>query len=81
MVLLTGAHITKILFEDTQGSDVVATGVEFLKDGRTLVAKAKREVVVCAGSRRSPLIANECLSQALYANRNPSDSPDPRTFR
>lgn len=58
MVLLTGAHITRILFEDTQGSDVVATGVEFLKDGQTLVAKAKREVVLCAGRLKSSLVGN-----------------------
>ncbi|EIM88948.1 alcohol oxidase [Stereum hirsutum FP-91666 SS1] len=56
LVLLTGAHITRILFEDTQGSDVVATGVEFLKDGQTLVAKAKREVVLCAGTHQTPQI-------------------------
>lgn len=58
LVLLTGAHITRILFEDTQGSDVVATGVEFLKDGQKLVAKAKREVVLCAGTLSFSLVVS-----------------------
>lgn len=50
MLLLTGAHITKILLESTGSVDFVATGAEFLKDGQTFTAKAKREVVLCAGT-------------------------------
>lgn len=66
MVLLTGAHITKILLEDTQSSDVVATGVEFVKDGQTLVAKPKREVILCAGTLSFSLVAGVFLRFSMW---------------
>lgn len=45
----TDAHATRILFEGTR-----ATGVAYRKQGRDLVAKAAREVIVAAGAIQSP---------------------------
>jgi choline dehydrogenase len=45
----TRALATKILFEGTR-----ATGVEYLQDGRAITARARREVVLCAGSINTP---------------------------
>lgn len=48
MSLLTGAHVSKILLDASSG-EVIATGVEFMKDGKTTVVKAKREIILAAG--------------------------------
>ncbi|CAM5448623.1 choline dehydrogenase [Aquamicrobium terrae] len=45
----TDAHVTKILFEGTR-----AVGVEYSRNGRTMQARAGREVIVSAGSVNSP---------------------------
>lgn len=47
----TGAHTRRILVEDGR-----ATGVEYLKDGQVLTARAGREVVLSAGAIGSPQI-------------------------
>ena len=47
--VLTGAAATRILFDGQ-----AATGVRFRKDGAEVVAKAGREVLVCAGAFASP---------------------------
>jgi choline dehydrogenase len=49
--VVTHAHTQKVLFEGTQ-----ATGVAFRRDGRDNVARARREVILCAGAIGSPQI-------------------------
>lgn len=45
----THALATKILFEGSR-----AVGVEYIRNGRTITARAGREVVLCAGSVNTP---------------------------
>ncbi|AJG23450.1 choline dehydrogenase [Cupriavidus taiwanensis] len=45
----TLAQATKVLFEGKR-----ATGVRYVRDGRTLEVKATREVLLCAGAIQSP---------------------------
>ena len=47
--VLTGAHATRVLFEGKR-----ATGVEFLRRGKRVTARAGREVILCAGAINSP---------------------------
>ncbi|PSC04279.1 choline dehydrogenase [Alsobacter soli] len=47
--VVTGAAATRILFDGQ-----AATGVRFRKDGAEMVAKAGREVLLCAGAFASP---------------------------
>jgi choline dehydrogenase-like flavoprotein len=49
LTLFTEATATKIVFDGNR-----ATGVEYEKDGRTQVVRARREVVLCGGAINSP---------------------------
>ena len=49
LTVLTDAHAGRVLFEGKR-----ATGVEFAKDGKTVQARAHREVLLCAGAIQSP---------------------------
>ena len=49
LTLLTDALCRRVVFDGRR-----AVGVEFLRDGRTLVARARREIVVANGCLRSP---------------------------
>jgi len=49
--LITGATVKRILFEGK-----TAVGIEYLRQGQTRVAKARREVILSAGSIMSPVI-------------------------
>ena len=51
LTIITKAHTCKVLFEGKR-----AVGVEYLKDGVRLEAKAAREVVLSAGAIGSPQI-------------------------
>ena len=51
----TDAMVEKILF-DHKGSKLCATGVQFQQHGTTQIAKARKEVIVAAGSLQSPKI-------------------------
>ncbi|KAF8905300.1 alcohol oxidase [Mucidula mucida] len=53
--VLVGANVNKIVFAEGEG-DLTATGVEFEYDGKTYVVNASKEVVVSAGSLKSPQI-------------------------
>ena len=53
--LLTESLVEKIILEKS-GSGVVATGVQFLRNGRSEVRKATSEVLLCAGAFQSPQI-------------------------
>ena len=47
----TGALISRVLFEGTR-----ATGIEYAQNGNTIQAKARREVIISAGTIGSPQI-------------------------
>lgn len=47
--LITGAQVSKILFQEK-----TATGVEYIRDGQSFQVKANREVIVSAGAINSP---------------------------
>jgi choline dehydrogenase len=49
LVVATGAHVVRIVFEGTR-----AVGVEFARDGTLEMAHAEREVVLSAGTVNSP---------------------------
>ncbi|TFY61039.1 hypothetical protein EVG20_g7209 [Dentipellis fragilis] len=53
-VVITGAHATRVLLETGADGEVVATGVEFIKDGEKVTARASREVILSAGSYQTP---------------------------
>ncbi|SAM80724.1 related to Glucose dehydrogenase [acceptor] precursor [Ustilago bromivora] len=53
--VITGAHASKIVFDSNSADgDLVATGVEFIVDGKTYTVKAKKEIVVSGGTVHSP---------------------------
>jgi len=49
LALETGAHVLRVLFEGTR-----AVGVEYRRGGKSTVARAGREVILCTGSVQSP---------------------------
>lgn len=51
--LLTESLVEKIIFDKSE-SDVVATGVQFIHNGRSEVREARMEVLLCAGAFQSP---------------------------
>ncbi|KID81218.1 glucose-methanol-choline (gmc) oxidoreductase [Metarhizium guizhouense ARSEF 977] len=55
--LITGALVEKLLFKgSTSDGDVIATGVQFAKDGESQTIKARKEVILSAGAFNSPKI-------------------------
>jgi choline dehydrogenase-like flavoprotein len=56
LMILTNAHVTRILLEGEPGA-LRATGVEYIdEDGTTQIASARSEVILSAGSYCSPQI-------------------------
>ena len=51
VTVLSGAFVTRIRFKDS-----VAVGVEYIKDGQTIVADVHKEVILSAGAIASPKI-------------------------
>ena len=49
LTVLTGAQATKVVFEGRR-----AVGVEYRKDGRVEIVRARKEVVVCSGAVNTP---------------------------
>ncbi len=54
--LITDALVEKLIFNGRIESDLVATGVQYVKNGQRYTAKARREIVICAGAFKSPQI-------------------------
>ncbi|KAI9650357.1 hypothetical protein NHQ30_000370 [Ciborinia camelliae] len=53
--LLTGANVTKVLLESAgTSSEVCATGVQYIKDAEVKVVRARKEVILAAGTLQSP---------------------------
>lgn len=61
--LLTGAQAARIVFEEKDG-ELVATGVEYYKDGELQTIKANKEVIVATG-----MLLNSSLSSYLCLPR------------
>lgn len=47
--IVTGALATRVLFEGTR-----ATGIKYIADGQTRVAQVRAEVILCAGTVKTP---------------------------
>ncbi|KAK7050312.1 GMC oxidoreductase [Favolaschia claudopus] len=58
LTVVTGARATRILFDESKDSsgNLVASGVEYLKDGELHTASAQLEVLLCAGTIQTPQI-------------------------
>ncbi|KAJ7226613.1 GMC oxidoreductase [Mycena rebaudengoi] len=56
LVVITGAQATRILFNSSSDAagKIVASGIEYHKDGQLHLVSAKLEVLVCAGSFKTP---------------------------
>ncbi|KAJ6479416.1 hypothetical protein C8R47DRAFT_1218976 [Mycena vitilis] len=56
LVVITGAHATEILFNSARDEfgNLVASGVQYRKDGQVHVVVAQEEVILCAGSFQTP---------------------------
>lgn len=53
--VITEAYVEKIVLDNTSGEDVVATGIQFIgKDGIQQTVAAKREVILAAGTVKTP---------------------------
>lgn len=52
LTVWTKAEVKKILFDTS--ADIVATGVQLIKDGETQIVKACKEVILTAGTINSP---------------------------
>ncbi|CAL1710572.1 unnamed protein product [Somion occarium] len=53
-LVLTGAHAAKIILASGKAGLLRATGVEFIKDGKSYVANASKEIILSAGTFQSP---------------------------
>jgi choline dehydrogenase-like flavoprotein len=53
VTVLTGALVEKIIFDTSDPEDIVATGIEYKRDGKTERVKAQ-ETILSAGSIHSP---------------------------
>ena len=50
--VLTGANVLRVIVDDNKS----AKGIEFIRDGRTSLIQASKEVVLCAGAIGSPAL-------------------------
>ena len=51
MRIITGAHVTRVLFNSEKREDkLVASGAEYAKDGRTYTVSARKEIIICGGT-------------------------------
>lgn len=54
-LVATGAHASKVLFAEKQ-APLTATAVEYISNGRTYTAVAKREIILSAGTMQTPQV-------------------------
>ncbi|KAM7195883.1 L-sorbose 1-dehydrogenase [Rhypophila sp. PSN 637] len=55
LTVITGATVTKILLSTSRRDGVVAEGVRFTEsNGKSKMARARKEVIICAGTFHSP---------------------------
>ena len=55
LTIMTGCHVERLLFEETEGGRA-CTGVQFTGGGRAFTARAHRETLLAAGAVGSPQI-------------------------
>lgn len=57
LAVLSGAHVTRILFEDTESQQKKAVGIEFSSGKRkTYRVRAAREIIITCGTVHTPQI-------------------------
>ncbi|THU93690.1 alcohol oxidase [Dendrothele bispora CBS 962.96] len=56
LLVLPETYVTKVLFEDDQGSLIRASGVKFSNNGAVSTVSVNREVILAAGSLQTPQI-------------------------
>lgn len=56
LTVLTEAVVEKIVFKTSGSGNAVAEGVTFVKDGETITASARKEVVLAGGAIHSPML-------------------------
>ncbi|KAJ3540564.1 hypothetical protein NM688_g6209 [Phlebia brevispora] len=56
LIILVNAHVRRVVTEQGSGENLTATGVEFEYEGKVHVAHAKSDVILSAGTLRSPQI-------------------------
>ncbi|KAH8592378.1 aryl-alcohol dehydrogenase [Bisporella sp. PMI_857] len=54
LTVLVNAHATKITFDDRQGKQPRASGVDFISAGSNYHVEADHEVLICSGAFQSP---------------------------
>ncbi|KAI9848470.1 MAG: hypothetical protein M1838_000514 [Thelocarpon superellum] len=54
--LLTGAYVNNVILKHGRNGDYTATGINVTVNNHTYIARAKKEVIVSAGSIKSPQI-------------------------
>lgn len=59
--VLTGANVSRIEFEESGGGLQKAVAVHFLKDGKEQLVRVQKEVIVSAGSFKSPQVVSPLL--------------------
>ncbi|TFK43894.1 4-nitrobenzyl alcohol dehydrogenase-like protein [Crucibulum laeve] len=56
LVVITGAHATRIIFSSIQSGEAVAESVEYSKNGSIYTISAKKEVILAAGAFQTPQV-------------------------
>jgi len=52
--VITGAHVTRVLFNSEKHEEkLVASGIEYAKDGKTYAVATRKEVIICGGGLKS----------------------------
>ncbi|KAJ3552942.1 hypothetical protein NPX13_g10997 [Xylaria arbuscula] len=52
--VVLAAHVSKIIFSDSEGQQPKAIGVQYTHEGQTRVANAGKEIILSAGALQSP---------------------------
>lgn len=56
LTIVTDAHTTRVQFSRSSDRGATASGVEWLENGQVQSARARKEVILCAGAIQSPQI-------------------------
>ncbi|KAI0828690.1 GMC oxidoreductase [Trametes gibbosa] len=53
LVVITSSSVSRVVFQ-AGSSPLIATGVQFTRNGKTFTVEARREVILCAGALQTP---------------------------